>query len=68
MDKEGITYTSARTSDHNEVPTSVPMFSDSDNTEKLDRTLYDVWVRWKSNMAAINRELIGNNVNLSSYT
>ena len=40
------------------------MFSGS---ERLLRILYDVWVCWKSNMAVINRKLIGNNVHLSSY-
>ena len=38
---------------------SIPMFSGSGNTERLVRMLF-VWVCWKSNMAAINRKLIGN--------
>ena len=40
------------------------MFSGSGNTERLMGTLSDVWVCWKSNMAAINRKLIDSNVYL----
>ena len=38
--------------DRNKIPTSIPMFSGSGNTERLMRTLYHVWVCWKSDMAA----------------
>ena len=49
-----ITHVSARAHDRNELPTSIPMFSGSGNTERLVRILYDAWVCWKSNMAHIN--------------
>jgi len=42
--------------DRNEIPTSIPMFSRSDDTIKLPRRLSDVRTMEKSKMAAINRK------------
>jgi len=47
---------SASIHDSNEIPTVIPMFSGSDNTERLVRILSDVWVCRKSKMVAINRK------------
>ena len=43
------------------------MLSGLGNTNRPVGTLSDVWVSRKSNMAAINRKYIGNNVYVSSY-
>ena len=58
--------------DINTIPTAIPTFSGSGNTERLVTILMsDAWVSYKAKMAAINRtgnDYTGNNVYLSSYT
>ena len=66
--RQKITYISAFNHDSNEIPTAIPMFAGSGNTERLVGILSEVRVCRKSKMAAINRKWIGNNVYLSSYT
>ena len=66
--RQELTYISARIHNSNESQKAIPMFSESDNTERLVGKLSDVWLYCKSQMAAINRKLIGINVYLSSYT
>jgi len=46
----------ASTHNSNEIPTGIPMFFGSGNTERLVGILPDVWVCPKSKMAAINRK------------
>jgi len=51
-----ITYISASIHDSNEIPTAIPMFLRSGDTNKLLRRLSDVRIREKSKMALINRK------------
>jgi len=58
----------SRKHDSNEIPTAIPMFSGSGNSDRLLGILLYVWVCCKSKTATNNRQYIGNYMYHSSYT